>query len=204
MKKICLVGYSGHGFVAKEILTLCGFDVQVYCDVDEKKINPYALKYKGKETELSPEDYKSYGFFVGIGDNGIRYKVSESIIGKGGVFENAIHPNATISETVKYGTHFFVGAGVCINALTNIGTGVICNTSSSIDHECHIGDYTHIAPGAVLCGNVKVGKKTFIGANAVIRQGVVIGDGCLIGAGSVVVKNVFDGEVVIGNPAKCR
>lgn len=204
MKKIIVIGYSGHGFVVKETLTLCGFDVKGYCDVDEKHVNPYSLTYKGKETELSDEDYKSYGFFAGIGNNGIRCRVSEAVVSKGGVFVNAIHPHAIISGTVTYGAHFFAAAGVCINALTSIGTGVICNTSSSIDHECIIGDFTHIAPGAVLCGNVKVGEKTFIGANAVIKQGVTLGNGCIVGAGSVVVKNVADGEVVMGNPARLK
>ncbi|HPN57619.1 MAG TPA: DapH/DapD/GlmU-related protein, partial [Chitinophagaceae bacterium] len=71
-----------------------------------------------------------------------------------------------------------------------------------IDHECIIGDFTHIAPGAVLCGNVKVGRNTFIGANSVIRQGIIIGDNVTIGAGTVVVKDVPDGATVVGNPAK--
>jgi maltose O-acetyltransferase len=32
--------------------------------------------------------------------------------------------------------------------------------------------------------------------------GVSIGDNCIVGAGSVVTKNVNDGSVVAGNPAK--
>ena len=41
-----------------------------------------------------------------------------------------------------------------------------------------------------------------IGANATILCGVRIGKNAMIGAGSVVIKDVFDGETVVGNPAR--
>src|SRR4030095_339622 len=85
---------------------------------------------------------------------------------------NAIHPSAVISASVKMGDGVMVAANATLNPLVEIGQGVICNTSSSIDHECVIGDFSHIAPGAVLCGNVMVGRGSFVGANSVIKQGV--------------------------------
>jgi acetyltransferase-like isoleucine patch superfamily enzyme len=60
----------------------------------------------------------------------------------------------------------------------------------------------HIAPGAVLAGNISVGENSFIGANSVVRQGVKIGSGVILGAGSVVIKNIPDNEIWAGNPAK--
>ena len=71
-----------------------------------------------------------------------------------------------------------------------------------VEHECIIENFVHIAPGAVLTGNVIVGENTLIGANATILPGIKIGKNCIIGAGSVVVKDVCDNSVVKGNPAK--
>jgi len=47
---------------------------------------------------------------------------------------------------------------------------------------------------------IKKGAK--IGANSIILPGVIIGENAFVGAGSVVTKNVPDGAVVVGNPAK--
>ncbi|HAO47433.1 MAG TPA: hypothetical protein DCQ97_10945, partial [Chitinophagaceae bacterium] len=64
-----------------------------------------------------------------------------------------------------------IAAQATINPLARIGKGAICNTGCIVEHECVVGDFAHIGPGAVLCGNVSVGEGSFVGANAVVRQG---------------------------------
>ncbi|MCB0393891.1 MAG: hypothetical protein KDD25_05000, partial [Bdellovibrionales bacterium] len=49
---------------------------------------------------------------------------------------------------------------------------------------------------------VRIRKKAKIGANSTILPGLSIGQGALVGAGSVVTKDVADGLVVAGNPAR--
>lgn len=49
---------------------------------------------------------------------------------------------------------------------------------------------------------VKIGNKAWIGTNATILKGVTIGDGAIVAAGSVVTKDVPEGCLVGGNPAK--
>lgn len=51
-------------------------------------------------------------------------------------------------------------------------------------------------------GRILVGERTFIGCNSTILPGITIGKRCVIGAGSVVTKDVPDGCVVAGVPAK--
>jgi acetyltransferase-like isoleucine patch superfamily enzyme len=76
------------------------------------------------------------------------------------------------------------------------------NTAASVDHDCRIGDSVHIGPGARLAGLVTVGNATWIGIGSVIRESVHIGDNVLLGAGSLVLKNIPDGVVAYGSPAK--
>lgn len=51
-------------------------------------------------------------------------------------------------------------------------------------------------------GPVRIGNDVWIGAHAVVLAGVIIGDGAIVAAGAVVTKDVPDGKVVAGVPAK--
>lgn len=52
------------------------------------------------------------------------------------------------------------------------------------------------------CGEIVIGNNCFIGMHTTILKGVHIGNNCIIGANSLVNKNIPDGYVAAGNPAK--
>jgi sugar O-acyltransferase (sialic acid O-acetyltransferase NeuD family) len=199
--QVILIGYSGHAFVAADIFERNQTVLAGYCDVQEKELNPYGLAYLGTEANYLKANKIQQSFFVAIGNNAIRRRVSDEIIRNGGRLINAIHPNAMISSKVELGTGVLVAASATINPMSIIEDGVICNTSSSVDHDCIIGAYSHIAPGAVLCGNVQVGRNCFIGARAVVKEGVTICDDVIIGAGAVVITNIDIPGTYVGCPA---
>lgn len=59
-----------------------------------------------------------------------------------------------------------------------------------------------IDPEAVKFGPIIIGDNCHIGWNVIIMPGVSIGNNCVIAAGAVVTKNVPDGSVWGGVPAK--
>lgn len=199
-----IIGYSGHAFVVYGILKASGHIITGYCDVIEKEYNPFNLSYFGTEnSDSAVAACKQNGFFIAIGDNLLRKKIYENLLQNNVVPANAIHPSAIIDPSANISkAAVMISAGVTINPLATIETGAICNTGCIIEHECLVGEFAHIGPGAVLCGNVKIGSGTFVGANAVIKQGINIGNHTMIGAGSVVVKDVADNVTVVGVPAK--
>ncbi|MBS1512366.1 MAG: acetyltransferase [Bacteroidetes bacterium] len=201
-----LIGYSGHAFVVYGILTAAGKKVTGYCDREEKSYNPFSLTYYGTESsDAGLAVLQHNGFFIAVGDNGIREKIFQSLATKKIFPLNAIHPSAVIDVSATIAAQgVMIAARAVINPLAQIGTGAICNTGSIIEHECVVGNFAHIAPGAVLCGNVKVGHNSFVGANAVIKQGVTIGNNVMIGAGAVVLKDVPDNTTVVGVPAQTK
>ncbi len=75
----------------------------------------------------------------------------------------------------------------------------------------HIGRYTGVAFGAAILSHdfvhnrhldTWIGERCHVGAGAIIYPGIRIGDGCLIAAGSVVTRDVPEGSIVVGNPAR--
>ena len=202
-KEIILIGYSGHAYVAAEVLMQTGYALMGYLDKHEQKINPYRLKYLGFEKDDSiMAVFADYGFFPSIGNNAIRRNIYEQFAAKGFSFVQAIHPKANVSSLVTIGPATLVCQGANINPLADLGKGVIINTGAVVEHECEIGDFSHIAPGAVLAGNVVVGHNTFIGANAVVKQGIRIGNNVVVGAGAVVLHDLDENQTYVGNPAK--
>lgn len=203
-KEIILIGYSGHAFVVCDILQSQNLIIGGYCDQEVKQINPYNLEYIGSERTKEAQDrIKNGKYFTAIGDNSIRSKVNQQLYKLLNIkATQAIHRQSIISPTAILSAGVMVSSGCIINACSVIGEGVICNTQSVIEHECHIGEYSHIAPGTILCGGVSVGSHTFIGARSVVKQGVKIGDNVTIGAGTVVICDIPDNSVVVGNPQR--
>jgi sugar O-acyltransferase (sialic acid O-acetyltransferase NeuD family) len=202
-----VIGYSGHAYVVIDVLTAMGYQVNGYYEREEKKHNPYGLQYLGKETVPNIHEQLTHtAYFVSIGDNHLRKNIYEGLAGLTGKAVNAIHPQSIISPmaTLAQEAGILVAPNAVANACSHIGKGTICNTSSVIEHDCNVGEFCHIAPGATLCGNVQVGNLSFIGANAVVKQGVKIGVNVTIGAGAVILKDVPDNTVVVGSPERMR
>lgn len=200
-KEVVIIGYSGHSYVVIDVLKAMGKAVAAYCEKEEKKQNPFNLQYVGDENNaidsLSDADY-----FIAIGDNFTRKAIYQNLSAKIQLPINAIHPSAIIASHVEMGTGVLMAANATVNPLAKIGNGAICNTGCIIEHDCELCDFCHIAPGAVLCGDVKIGECSFIGANAVVKQGVKIGNNVIVGSGTVVLNDIQDEKKVAGNPQR--
>jgi UDP-perosamine 4-acetyltransferase len=113
-----------------------------------------------------------------------------------------VHPRAVCSGWAVIGPGCQLLAGSVVNAGAKLGANVIVNTGAIVEHDCVVGDHAHVASGARLASGVTVGALAHIGAGATVRQSITIGEGAVIGAGAVVVKDVSDGVVVVGVPAR--
>jgi len=206
LQTLILIAYSGHAYVCIDVAKEAGYSILGYCDKEVKESNPYALEYLGHEmSDSARKIIRENAFFIGIGNNHIRYNITDDFAKtNNGKFPiSLISPNAIVSSSSSISeTGVLINPGVVVNSLAKIEDGAILNTSCVIEHECVIDSYAHIAPGAVLAGNVKVGQFSFIGANSVIKQGVSIGNDVTIGAGSVVLHDIPDGATAVGNPAR--
>lgn len=189
-------GAGGHAKVVIEAWIASGGKVTaIYDDNESIKI----LLGKSVSGRYKSEAFPQTKLHVSIGNNSIRKKIAHVVTNP---FGTVIHPSSIISTSAKIGAGCVVMAGAVVQAESMIGTHSILNTACSVDHDCHISDFVHIAPGAILCGDVKVGEGALIGAGATILPGVSIGKWAVVGAGSVVVSNIPDSTIVFGVPSR--
>ncbi|WP_298953128.1 acetyltransferase [uncultured Nonlabens sp.] len=204
-KNVYIFGYSGHSFVVLDTMVKLNMNVLGYFDFQQcsDSMNIYDLDYKGNEQNENLNLLVHSNFvFPTVGDNKIRRKLVD-FFDKENLSQFAlIDPNAIVSKKTIIESNTFVAPGAIINSKVVIKKGCIINSGAIIEHECVVGAFSHIAPSAVLTGNVKIGENTLIGANAVVLPGVVIGSNVIIGAGAVVTKNVPDNSKWVGNPLR--
>jgi sugar O-acyltransferase (sialic acid O-acetyltransferase NeuD family) len=132
----------------------------------------------------------------GILDTAVRIKLFELLAGNGYVFPSLRHPRATvepsahIAEGVQIFANVYVGSGVTLHERCMINTGAV------VSHDCEIGAYAHIAPGALLAGHVQVGERTLVGMGVTTIIGLKIGDGARIGNGAILLADVPDKAII--------
>ncbi|MBR2335335.1 MAG: acyltransferase [Clostridia bacterium] len=119
-----------------------------------------------------------------------------------------LYPNVKISlcgEKDKL-TTLKIGNNVAIGDRTEIHVGeyIEIGDNTLISWDCCImdRDYHKFDGDVEIKRPVKIGNKVWIGCNCLIMKGVTIGNGAVIAAGSVVTRDVPDGALVGGNPAR--
>ena len=119
--------------------------------------------------------------------------------------KTSIYDSSFVFGDVTIGANSWIGP---FTMLDGSGGGLTIGDFCSISSGVHI--YTHDTVLWALSGGVKevrkgavsIGSKTYIGAQAVIIAGITIGSRCVIAANSLVNRDVPDGTIVGGTPAR--
>ena len=166
----------------------------------------FGHKIIGRQEDIKSliEEYGIEAGIITIGDNWIRYYISEQVknLVKDFEFVNAIHPSVVIGNNVQIGTGVVVMAGVIINPMAKIGNHTFFATGCQIEHDCTIEDYASVSAGSVLGGYVHIKRYSAITLNVTILDRTTIGENSVVGSGSLVLKDVPDNILAYGNPCK--
>jgi len=201
IKRLAIIGASGHGKVVADIARACGISKIVFYDDRWQELDEhYGCPVVGSVNDAIAHRATKYdAAVVAIGNANTRSTI-QSQLQK--VAPALIHPSAVFSTTATIGQGSLVMPNAVVNADTVIGHGVIINSGSVVEHDCIVGHYSHICPNAALAGGVTVGSHSWIGIGSSVIQLVSIGADVTVGAGSVVTRDIPDGHTVVGNPAK--
>lgn len=199
-KQIVIVGGGGHAKVVIDAIKSSGkYAICGLVDPGLKKGDTVCgVGVLGGDSTLPSIFKKGVKYaFIGIGSIGncsVRKRIYGNLKKIGFDLPVVVHPKAIVARDVKLGEGAFVAAGAVVAPGAIIGKNAILNTSSSVDHDCIIGDFVHVAPGAILSGGIRVGSETHIGTGAKLTQCLKIGDGCIIGAGQTIRHDMAYGE----------
>ncbi len=212
-KKIIIIGAGGHGIEVNaylDDLIRQGARIRRVGFIDEEKPKgPFGgsvilgdLRDLNAMLQVPGTDFH---YMTAVGDNDGRRRLVERIeeIHTGNLHAWTLrHPLAYVGQEVQIGEGTCLAPGSLVTANVSLGRHCIINIKVSISHECIIGDFVDVNPGAVICGNVRIGDGCFIGAGATIIDKVTIGEGTVIGAGAVVTQNIPAQVTAVGVPAR--
>jgi sugar O-acyltransferase (sialic acid O-acetyltransferase NeuD family) len=203
MKRLAILGASGHGKVVADTADSCGWKVIEFFDDAWPQVTSIGIwPVVGTTQDLLRRVKEFEGVLVAIGNNKVRRSKIDELKASGAHLPVLIHPSSTISRFASIGSGTVVFASAVVNADATVGEGAILNTGSSVDHDCVLGVCVHISPGARLAGAVRVGDGSWVGIGACVRQMLNIGSNVMVGAGAAVICDISDNMTVAGVPAR--
>ncbi len=131
-----------------------------------------------------------------IGGAGYGYEKNEE-----GQFEFIPHiGNVVIKDLVEIGNNTCIDRAVL--GSTILEENVKVDNLVHIAHGVHVGVNSMVIANSMIAGSVKIGSDAWIAPSASVLNQKSIGDNAIIGMGAVVLKDVPEGKIFIGNPAR--
>jgi bifunctional UDP-N-acetylglucosamine pyrophosphorylase/glucosamine-1-phosphate N-acetyltransferase len=146
-------------------------------------------------------------------------RICDARIGDAVQISESIVVDATLGDGCKVGPFAHLRGGAILAKNVTIGDYVEVKNATLAEGvkamhltylgDSSIGERTNIGAGTITCNydgvrknRTEIGKDVFIGTNTLLVAPVSVGDGALTGAGTVVIRDVPEGDKVVGNPAR--
>lgn len=161
--------------------------------------NPQMISHEGR---LVVEDFAEV---QGLAEHGLNFGEGVSI-GRGVQIRPSSYYGGEIGVGLWVGPRSSFGAGCFVGCSGEISLGadVMLGPGVRLFSENHeFTDTTRtIKSQGVVRSFLRIGNDTWIGSGATLTAGVTVGSGVVIAAGSVVTRDIPDGAVAAGVPAK--
>lgn len=208
-KPLVLIGAGGHASVLCDILLSQGHQIVGVISTDpisSREMFVNVPHFYGDD-QINQFDPDEVDLINGIGpqpNSSVREIIVQKYESYGFGFTSVISNKSIISSsaTLDVGVQILHTSVVQVGA--KVGAHTVVNTGAIVEHDCCIGEFSHLAPNAITCGGVIVGPQVFIGANATIFPGINVGRAAVVSAGAVVNDNVSASATVYSAKSNCQ
>ncbi|MCS7301293.1 MAG: hypothetical protein NZ556_07050, partial [Fimbriimonadales bacterium] len=151
-KSLIVIGAGGHAKVVISTARALGYSVETVYDDDSTKwgASLMGVSVRGNLQQIGQRSEPTAWSIIAVGDNRARQRIAGQL--RHLQWATLIHPQSWIDPTAQVGAGTLVCAGVVVQPDARIGRHCIVNTAASVDHDCTIADFVHVAPGARLAG----------------------------------------------------
>lgn len=139
---------------------------------------------------------------IAVGEPSVRAEFYKKLLTAKLQFKSILSQRCYISKFSKIGDGCIIAPFCSIQSTATVKNNVAINTAAIVGHGVVIEESSVISSQVNLGGGVTVGQESYIGMGALIKENVSIGKNVIIGMGSVVHKDIPDGVIAMGNPAR--
>lgn len=205
--KSVIIGAGKYGSVYLTYLKEAGVDILGFLDDNPNEWNKTidGVPVIGPISKLTvlKEELGIEAVYCPLGNNRLRVKFLKYAEGLGYHTPNYIHPSVNLSSNVKIGKGVYILLGTNIMPDTVIEDYVMISMGVNVAHHNVLSVGTFLSTGCNFGASIVAQPYTYCGIGSTIMTGLhFLGTDCLIGAGAVVIKDVPDGAVMAGVPAK--
>ncbi|MEM6589891.1 MAG: NeuD/PglB/VioB family sugar acetyltransferase [Pseudomonadota bacterium] len=139
---------------------------------------------------------------IAVGEPSARAAMLDKIEAHGLKLATIISPLAFVSDSATIEDGAIIAPFASIQARAFVGRNVAVNTQAIIGHDVAVEPGAVISSQVNLGGGTRVGKGTYVGMGALVKEGLTLGSESIIGMGSVVHRDIPDGVIALGDPAR--
>ena len=204
------LGIYGAGGLGKEVYELASvinslnnrwteiifIDDSVVIDNSRKSL---ILKFEDIKNKFVLDDIE---VCIAIGEPTIRKILFNKLIANNIVITTLIHPEVYIPKSTKIARGTIINKFVSITCDIVIGENTYIHPMACIGHHAINGNHTIISSFVAVSGDCNIGNCAFLAINVIMKQGTTIGSNSIVGLASVVHRNIEEGVIAMGNPAR--
>ena len=212
-KPIVIVGAGGFGRETADVVAainaarrepqwcLVGLADDSPSEINLERLRSRKIPFLGTISQLIGNQERP-AYVIGIGSPRVRKMLANRLDAAGFSAATLVHPDASIGSQTLVGEGSVILEGARITTNVTLGRHVHINPNVTIGHDSVIEDFVSMNPASSVSGDCHVGEGALIGVQGVVLNQLSIGAWSVVGGSACAVRDVPEGSIVVGVPAK--